>query len=500
MGSVWLWGDGLPDLRPEFAAEWEDGAPAEDDAVAVWGTRPLPAASPGGAPAGFGAGQPLILNAGAASFAALPGAELRRRLARAGVAVSASFAHGGRGAFAGGKPCRRPSRSGGQRREGPLPAPEAAGCWSSERVYAVSLFHLRPIEVVWRQSSGLGGDAAGEVDPAVPLCRSLTKLAAKALYAAGLENGTAELARERGGRLKLLGLRVPDGRELTDGPWLTALRAFGRELTAGREQGGGPSREIRIGADPEFLLLTEAGKVVPAARFLDGLGGVGSDSALIGGRVMHPLAELRPAPARTPEGLAANVRVLLLQAASRIPDPRLRWAAGGMPVSGFALGGHLHLSGVAMTSRLLRQLDSFLAMPLALVESPEERRRRPRYGSLGDFRLQPHGGFEYRTLPSWLVSPAAAKAAFALALLCARETEALDYVPALEERYIAAYYDGDRETLRECLEPLAACMARTASYSGLARHIEPLLEAARRGRTWDAASDLRIKWRIPPYG
>ena len=168
----------------------------------------------------------------------------------------------------------------------------------------------------------------------------------------------------------------------------------------------------------------------------------------------YPVAELRPAPARSPDELASNIRRLLIQANTRIMDRTLRWAAGGMPISGFALGGHIHLSGVRLTSRLLRQMDSYVALPLAMLEDPSDHARRPRYGALGDFRFQPHGGFEYRTLASWLVSPLAAKGAFALMLLCARESEYLLYRPAEEESMIEAYYAGDRVTLRGCIEGL----------------------------------------------
>ena len=119
-----------------------------------------------------------------------------------------------------------------------------------------------------------------------------------------------------------------------------------------------------------------------------------------------------------------------------------------------------------------------------------------RYGALGDYRPQPHGGFESRTLPSWLVSPAAAKAAFALALLCAREALRIPRLPAQEERFAEAYYAGDRAELAGCLDAVAATVGATDSYPALARYIEPLFDAARRGKTWDESVDIRGKWRI----
>lgn len=341
------------------------------------------------------------------------------------------------------------------------------------------------------KDAGLKQIGAWPEDPAL---RRVARTAVAALYALGLDIGEAEIA--LGG----------DGRTVVRAAWpklrdtrleAVVLRRFAAWHAAARAEEG--DRRLRIGADPEFVLVTPSGKIASASRFLGaGVGGAaGADALLVGRRLLYPVAELRPEPAEDPAALAANVRRLLLRAADRISDPSLRWAAGAMPVPGLALGGHIHLSGAPLTSRLLRLLDSYAAFPLALVEDPAGRARRPRYGMLGDFRLQPHGGFEYRTLPSWLVSPAAAKASFALALLCVREEQNLDYIPALEERYVEAYYAGDRAVLAGCLDALAASLAATNSYSELAPYIEPLLDAAKRGKTWDERSDIRVKWRLP---
>ncbi|WP_317980550.1 putative amidoligase domain-containing protein [Paenibacillus glycanilyticus] len=318
--------------------------------------------------------------------------------------------------------------------------------------------------------------------PADPVLRRVIRRAIAGLYAAGMDAGEADVALGSDGRV--------------------SMRAARRRKIAPLQQQEAEAElqeaPLLIGADPEFVFIRPDGKVAPASRYLGGVGGAaGSDAMLIGRRLMYPVAELRPEPAADPAGLTANIRRLLLRAAGLVRDPSLRWAAGAMPVPGLALGGHIHLSGVRLTPRLLRLLDSYAAFPLALVEDPAGRGRRPRYGVLGDYRQQPHGGFEYRTLPSWLVSPAAAKAAFGLALLCAREADALHDIPALDERYVAAYYAGDRTELAGCLDGVAAAMAATASYAALAPYIEPLLDAARRGAAWDERADIRVKWRIP---
>ncbi|MDQ8733777.1 hypothetical protein [Paenibacillus sp. LHD-38] len=370
----------------------------------------------------------------------------------------------------------------------------------SERIFRVSVVNLEPVEMLRIDAAGKmmhgkpllpEGTGGWPEDPAL---RRVARTAAAALYALGLDIGEAEVS--LGG----------DGRTAVREAWpklrdtrleAAALRRFAAWHDAART--GTAGRQLLIGADPEFVLVTKEGKIASASRFFGaGVGGAaGSDALLVGRRLLYPVAELRPEPAKDPAALAANLRRLLQRAADRISDPALRWAAGAMPVPGLALGGHIHLSGAPLTGRLLRLLDSFAAFPLALVEDPAGRARRPRYGTLGDFRQQPHGGFEYRTLPSWLVSPAAAKAAFALVLLCAREEQHLSYIPALDERYVEAYYSGDRSELAGCLEGVAESLSATASFTDLAPYIEPLLEAARRGTTWDERADIRIKWRLP---
>lgn len=430
---------------------------------------------------GYGGRRVHVLNANAADFAERGREEAERRMRQAGA---------------------------------PVFSPEQR----SLRRYDVSLFQLQPLAVEQLMTNGRAPVAASAARtsatgaPAVSVIRAesraiqvqdaryrpLARLAARALHACGLDNGIVELADDDAGKCYVAGIRLPSAAAYRAGIWREAAAALAVQLRqAGRADRGPGAQDILLGADPEFLLLAENGRIVSAARYLDGGHGAGCDAMVVGGTIRRPIAELRPAPSPTPAGLARNLRRLLQQAARRIPDqPPLRWAAGGMPAAGFALGGHIHISGVPLTGRLLRQLDSYAAFPLAMIETPSEQARRPRYGALGDFRLQPHGGFEYRTLPSWLASPLAAKAAFALALLCARETDVLAYMPSEDDKYVAAYYAGDRAALAGCMEELAASMARTASYAELARWIEPLLQAIREGRTWDTAGDFRPKWRI----
>lgn len=464
MAGVWLWDGKAYRAASGRESGMDAGTPDDGDAVIV-----LASAGGGEDVLSRGTRGLLRLNDGAPAFAALEETERTKRMRMAGAAVSD-------------------------------PERPAMGR------FAVSLFRLQPIAVerIARTRSGVYREAAlsAAISKQDARYRPFVRLATRALYALGLDNGIVALETDDGGKCFVSGVSLPGREDYLRGRWREATIGLANELTNAPDRRSAPSASsdapgILLGADPEFLLLGGDGRIVSAARYLAGDDGAGCDSVLVGGTIRYPIAELRPSPSPTPDGLARNIRVLLRRAARRIPDePPLRWAAGGMPAAGFALGGHIHLSGVPLTGRLLRQLDSYVAFPLAMIESPAERARRPRYGVLGDFRLQPHGGFEYRTLPSWLVSPMAAQAAFALTLLCARETGSLDYVPATEDRFTAAYYAGERETLAGCADELAGALARTESYRELARWIDPLFRAIRAGRTWDAAGDFRRKWRV----
>ncbi|QAY66062.1 putative amidoligase domain-containing protein [Paenibacillus protaetiae] len=380
------------------------------------------------------------------------------------------------------------------------------------RLYLIRVVHLDPIEMIRLDSSGnpVSGTnplsksgsaqaAPGSLWPQDAAVRRVVRTAVRALYVLGLDVGEVEVALGMDGKTSVRAVHAMEDIQLRQ----ASLQRFAGWLHTVRSQEYEEEKPpLLIGADPEFLLLRPDGKVASAARFLGESTGAaaGTDVLRVGRRLLYPVAELRPDPADNPNALAANVRLLLLRAAKRIgSDYSLRWAAGAMPARGIALGGHIHFSGVPLTSKLLHLLDSYTAFILAMVEDPSGRGRRPRYGALGDFRLQPHG-FEYRTLPSWLVSPAAAKGAFALSLLCAKEAWNLSYLPSMDERFIAAYYEGDRAELLGCLDGLAAEMAATESYGQYAAYIEPLLDAARKGAVWDESQDIRFKWRIPPLG
>ncbi|MBB6730376.1 putative amidoligase domain-containing protein [Cohnella zeiphila] len=510
-GSVWVWtgtharekepegpsrgrtGESAGSARHGEGAWWSkvDGVrllerrPAElgeDDAVLALGSWPQARAGTGQAAERR---QPWVWNAGADRVAELGPAEIARRLRREGFAAELSAAGPGSGK-------RRVSGKGGG-------APGAANVadagdpnWRGHVEISVAVFGLEAVEIVPAPS----GFARPE-----SLARRLSRASARALLALGLDLGTVRWRVGGGGRRGTIVGLTPKLRIRTE-EGERRLREAAASFAAGwRDELGGYGPDVTVGADAEFVLVSPSGKVVPASRFFSPRAAAGSDSALIGGVLRWPLAELRPAPSREPRAVAVRLRGLLAAAARRAAsEPQLRWLAGASPVRGLPLGGHLHISGALLTGERLRALDNAVALPLRLLEPPGAAGRRPRYGALGDFRPKPHGGFEYRTPPSWLVSPLLARGALALAKVAAEHARELAASRPLDDDGMRdAFYGGDRDRLLEGVRRVHEALRRTAGYAEYRREIEPVFRAIEQGWRWDETRDIRRAWRIAPY-
>ncbi|MFC5467666.1 hypothetical protein ACFPPD_02980 [Cohnella suwonensis] len=415
---------------------------------------------------------PWLMNAKAKETAALPDGELQRRLRREGVPAII-----------------------GEKRPGDVGITRlSVSVWGFDAVEIARLgWHSPSINDVKYKR--------GQVDPIClhrehALWKPAEKLAARALYALGLDFGQVEARVTDQGKLYVAAVRPVMPRLSPGGQF--RLKELVNEFASAWAAEAFRRPVAKLGADPEFVLLSEDGRVVPASRYFKPEADAGCDSVRVRGEKRWPLVELRPRPTTEPSRLASDVRRLLVAAAEKTAGAALTWRAGAMPVPGLPLGGHVHLSGVALTGERLRALDNAVALPLRLLEPPSAAKRRPRYGALGDVRRQPHGGFEFRTPPSWLVSPRLALGAFALAKIAAEHSRELAaWRPLDEERYREAFYSDDRAVLLEASDRIYGLIRQTAGYDRYREPVDYLFASIAGDRRWDESADFRRKWRIP---
>jgi len=382
--------------------------------------------------------------------------------------------------------------------------PDADG--SADRRFTVTVFDLEATDVrrLYPANHGLSM-RRGPAEPDDRLRRIVSRAAIRTLYVLGLPFGQVEVSTNEAGKPAIVFISKKMNPSAGEGAWRTRQAMDGHFAMLAGESGR--RAEAVLGADPEFVLQSPDGKVVPASRYLPPGGVAGCDSVVRRGVRVWPLVELRPEPAAEPAVLVASMRQLLLLAARRIASEggtSLRWRAGAWPVPGLPLGGHIHISGVALTGQLLRALDNAVALPLRLLEPPGAAGRRPRYGALGDFRRQPHGGFEYRTPPSWLTSRKLAQGVLALAKLAAEHAGELAGCrplddDAMRDAFYAAAAEGGtgQEALREATLAVCSELRRLSGYRRYAADVDSVFEAIRARRHWDESADFRRKWGIP---
>ncbi|WP_236703338.1 putative amidoligase domain-containing protein [Paenibacillus xylanivorans] len=363
--------------------------------------------------------------------------------------------------------------------------------------YDVEICCLQAIRIKRRDTSGMGGAQESVLDreAASTLFKRIERLATKTLYTVGLDHGAVRLEASGKSGCAVISIDPRPWKGMTN---LSAMyRAGWKQLQSELDEERHHNAAPILGMDPEFLLVQmPESKIVPASRFLERTGVAGCDSVTIGGRRIYPVAELRPAPSSEPRELLAHLMRAFAAASRSISDHSLIWQAGGMPQRGLPLGGHVHFSGVTLNGDLLRALDNYLALPLAVLQDPRGSGRRPRYGALGDFRLKSYGGFEYRTLPSFLVSPLVAKGVVALAGLIARDYQQLSQRPLAKADIHTAFYEGNREVMQAYIPALLDDLTNMDGFERYEQYAAPLISQLRQGRTWDESRDIRKLWNI----
>lgn len=333
-------------------------------------------------------------------------------------------------------------------------------------------------------------------------------LAARALHILGLDFGLVEVGVDNKGRQFILA--VEPGPRLTKRlaqayaePIRKRLREAELRQTMPIFQKANPAyleKIVSIGADPEFMLRDgRTGRLILASRFFPKDGLVGCDARFVRGLVSgYPLAELRPEPSYSPLQLVENIKTTMNKALRLAPYSNVQWRAGSMPFAGFPIGGHVHFGGVPLSGQLIRVLDNYLAVTLLLLEEPSTaRRRRKKYGYLGDFRYKEHGGFEYRTPASWLVSPQVTKAVMCLAKVLASEyqflTQDLFLLPSAQEAFIAA----NREYFAPHFARIWSDLSKTSTFKLYTAELQIIETMVKEQRTWNERVDIRKTWELP---
>lgn len=318
--------------------------------------------------------------------------------------------------------------------------------------------------------------------------QKISILAQRALYVLGLDFGLVHMGIDVKGRAVVL--------DVTPVPYMSLSIGERFLKLVNKHHKGTPKRDVLLGADPEFILRNSTtGKIVYPSDFIKKEGVLGYDERSEGraGR-FYPLAEVRPKPDFSPLKLTENIRSILVTAASIFP-PDTEWLAGSVQFGQYHIGGHIHFSHIDLNNKVLRALDNYLGIPLFLLEDPDTSAlRRRQYGWLGSVRYKSHGGFEYRTPGSWLVTPEITKATLCLSKIIATEYEKLPLDFFVDIGLQKAFYQGKKMYFYDLFHDLWRDIKRTVLYEAYQEHLKILPDIIERGEIWDEKNDFRKAW------
>ncbi len=368
--------------------------------------------------------------------------------------------------------------------------------------YRVQVFDLEPI---YMQKIEIGRRRTIIVRPnSSQEARRVGELAVKALYTAGLDVGAVEIGISSRGTLYVININACPrmGRAIASAyakhiqAWVKRMEVYWAKGFLTSFMHKCPS--YLLGADPEFALRdARTGRMIFASDYFPMQGTVGCDARRVKvGRSGYPLAEVRPTPTECPLELYEGIIKALRKANRMVPNPYIQWRAGTLPFSQLPVGGHIHFS-MLPTSPLLRALDNYLAVIFLMLENPAAARsRRRKYGWLGDYRRKTHGGFEYRVIPSWLVSPVYARGALCLAKVIGCHWHRLRYDFFARPEAKLAFRQADQEYFRAEIPTIMAHIRSLPTYQNYANEIEALFRYIEQNKRWRTSNDIRRTWRL----
>jgi len=324
-------------------------------------------------------------------------------------------------------------------------------------------------------------------------CKRVADLAKRAIYLLGLDYGMVKIAVT--GSKKNRVVMIDSSPEIREKDMKSLLKKLDKLINYGSYM---KIQEIKMGADPEFMLSNARNsKMVAASQFFPREGMVGCDNIRVPSRQQRPVGELRPKADFSPLQLFANIQQALRYACKLVPYRNIKFVAGSQPHKGYSIGGHIHFSNLNLNNHILRALDTYVGLPVFLIENQDTAvRRRKKYGFLADYRVKDYGGFEYRTPGSWLVSPEIARAVLCLAKIVASSYLSLPRNCFATIEAQKAFYEGDQEYLRQFFEPLWADINALSVYDAMADEIQIIADMIVNNIVWDERADIRKTWNI----
>lgn len=188
-------------------------------------------------------------------------------------------------------------------------------------------------------------------------------------------------------------------------------------------------RKITIGADPEFVLIAK-NKPLSAREVCNDWGNHNHFGREIGQDGL--VFELRPDPSTDVFAVVANIRKILRIHIQKHPYLKKCIFTGGHAVEtqdrAFAIGGHIHMDtkaedavGMLEDNKFQHFLNKIIYNGFMSIINDKKNhaiRKHIGYGKANDFRNKGNGTIQYKTPPSWLVSPTLAFIFLALAKIC----------------------------------------------------------------------------------
>jgi len=259
---------------------------------------------------------------------------------------------------------------------------------------------------------------------------------------------------------------------------------------------------VKIGTDIEFV-FERGGTLEHASNHLKFKDRFGTDGC-------SSVVEIRPYPSEDPRYVINSLSRMMKMRVKRQPAiGKFNWLAGSI-AAGKPVGGHIHFgTGGEPRGNEVKYLDTFLATSVGLTDHGPSlaSRQSNSYGMLGSWRRQPWG-WEYRTLPSFIVDKRFAEGVLTLAqklvehcLLNSHTTEELrdlDYLKLTDDEK-SGYRRGELDITRTRFQERVAFLKKHIGGVNGNRKLDYMFRCVTKsatGRFSIANTDIKKSWGI----